>query len=190
MADVFGVLATDHAEVKHLLATLELPPAEADELMPGGRTALAERLIIELSRHEVAEEQYFWPAVRQHVADGDDLADRAIAQESQAKEVLAKLDKLTAADPDFDRLTASLIPGCREHIDFEETQVWPSLRAALSPQQAADLGSQITTAKQRGPTRPHPRAPASPGVLKSAGPAVATTDKLRDAVTGRGRDDD
>ncbi len=29
---------------------------------------------------------------------------------------------------------------------------------------------------------------ASPGVLKTAGPAVAVVDKLRDAVTGRGRD--
>jgi hypothetical protein len=189
MADVFEVLATDHGEVKHLLAKLELPAAEADQAVPGGRTALAERLIIESSRHEVAEEQFFWPAVRQYLADGDDLADRAMAQESHAKELLAKLDKLDAADPDFGRLMASLIQGCREHIDFEETQVWPGLRAALSTQQAAELGTQITTAKEHGPTRPHPHAPASPGVLKIAGPAVAVTDKLRDAVTGRGRDD-
>ena len=36
-------------------------------------------------------------------------------------------------------------------------------------------------------TRPHPHAPASPGVLKAAGPAVAAAaDKARDAVTGRG----
>ena len=189
MADVFEVLATDHAEVKHLLAMLELPPAEADEAVPGGRTALAERLIIESSRHEAAEEQYFWPAVRQYLADGDDLADRAIAEERHAKEVLAKLDKHNAADPNFSRLMADLIPGCREHIDFEERQVWPGLRAALSPRQAAELGTQIAAAKERGPTRPHPHGPASPEVLKTAGPAVAMTDKLRDAVTGRGRDD-
>jgi len=31
-------------------------------------------------------------------------------------------------------------------------------------------------------------APASPGVLKTAGPATAAADRARDAATGRGRD--
>jgi MFS family permease len=48
-------------------------------------------------------------------------------------------------------------------------------------------GHQLGQAREHGPTRPHPHAPASPEVLKMAGPAVAAVDKLRDAVTGRGR---
>jgi hypothetical protein len=31
----------------------------------------------------------------------------------------------------------------------------------------------------------HPKTPASPGLLKTAGPAVAAADRLRDAATGR-----
>jgi len=34
----------------------------------------------------------------------------------------------------------------------------------------------------------HPHTPANPAVLKTAGPAVAAADKLRDAVTGRGEE--
>jgi hypothetical protein len=66
--------------------------------------------------------------------------------------------------------------------------VWPGLRGALSSTEAQELGDKLSKAKELGPTRPHPRAPASPAVLKATGPAVAVVDKLRDAVTGRGRD--
>jgi hypothetical protein len=65
--------------------------------------------------------------------------------------------------------------------------VWPGLRQALTAAEALDLGDKLEKAREHGPTRPHPHAPASPGMLKTAGPAVAATDKLRDVVTGRGR---
>jgi hypothetical protein len=66
--------------------------------------------------------------------------------------------------------------------------VWPGLRGALSSAEAQELGDKLSKAKELGPTLPHPHTPANPGVLKTAGPAVAVVDKLRDAVTGRGRD--
>jgi len=70
--------------------------------------------------------------------------------------------------------------------------VWPGLRSVLSAETAAELGSElgskIADGKKTAPTRPHPRTPASPGVLKAAGPAAAAADKARDAVTGRGGD--
>jgi hypothetical protein len=69
---------------------------------------------------------------------------------------------------------------------FEETAVWPGLRTALNTERAAELGIQITQGKKTAPTRPHPRTPPSPGVLKAAGPVAAAADKARDKVTGRG----
>jgi hypothetical protein len=41
-------------------------------------------------------------------------------------------------------------------------------------------------AKEIAPTRPHPHIPPQPGVLKTAGPAVAAADKVRDELSGRG----
>ncbi len=64
--------------------------------------------------------------------------------------------------------------------------MWPGLRAVLNAERAAELGTQIADGKKTAPTRPHPHTPPSPGVLKSAGPAVAAADKARDVVTGRG----
>jgi hypothetical protein len=190
MADVFGVLGADHADVKAMLVALESstdPAHVTSEAVRAARKEVAEQLVISSSRHEAAEEQYFWPAVRDHLGDGDQLADQAISQETEAKEVLAKIDKLDAGGSEFDRLIGEFIPAARQHIEFEESQVWPGLRLALSPQQATELGEKVRKAEERGPTRPHPGTPASPAALKTAGPVVAAVDKLRDAISGRGR---
>jgi hypothetical protein len=191
MADVFTVLAKDHEEVKGMLAELDKGPTRAtgaaeDQLAL--RKKMTEQLIIEESRHEALEEMYFWPAVREHHPAGDTLADEAAGQEQEAKEVLDKLDKLDASDPEFEKLLGTFTSAARVHIAFEETEVWPGLRAVLPAEAAAELGTKIAEGKKTAPTRPHLHTPPSPAVLKAAGPAVAAADKARDAVTGRGSD--
>jgi hypothetical protein len=172
-----------------MLAELEKGPTRAtgasqDQLAL--RKTMTEQLIIEESRHEALEEMYFWPVVRDHLPDGDTLADQATGQEQEAKQVLARLDKLGAGDAEFEELLGTFIGAAREHIEFEETAVWPRLRTALNTERAAELGAQIAEGKKTAPTRPHPHTPPSPGALKTARPAVAAADKVRDAMTGRG----
>ncbi len=53
--------------------------------------------------------------------------------------------------------------------------------------EAQRLGDQVTQAKKLAPTRPHPHVPPQPAAVKSAGPLAGVADRLRDAVTGRGR---
>ena len=191
MTDAFEFLARDHAEVKQLLTQLEVGAvrqavATADQLAQ--RKKLAEQLVIEESRHEAIEEMYFWPAVREHLPNGDELADTAIGQEEEGKEILDKLDKLDAGTPEFERLLVDFARAGREHIDYEEITVWPVFRIALTKEQTDALGSKLEAAKKTAPTRPHPRVPASPGAQKTAGPAAAAADKARDKITHRGTD--
>jgi hemerythrin superfamily protein len=190
MPNVFEVLASDHEQVKRMLMEFEAGPttaAGASEDDLALRKKMAEHLVIEESKHEAAEEMYFWPAVRERVPGGDRLADKAIGQEQEAKEVLAKLDKLDAGNREFEPLLSQFIKAARDHIAFEESQVWPALRSALAEREAVDLGDKITEAKKTAPTRPHPHTPPKPGVLKAAGPAAAAVDRARDAATGRGQ---
>jgi hemerythrin superfamily protein len=189
MPSAFDVLASDHEQVKRLLSQFEAAPAAAgvNDSLLAARKKMAETLVIEESRHEAVEEMYFWPTVRKHLPDGDKLADQAISQEQEGKEVLAKLDKLDADNPEFDRLLGEFIKAARDHIAFEETRVWPGLRSAMTEAEAADLGDSLEQAKKTAPTRPHPHTPASPGVLKTAGPVAGAADRARDAATGRGQ---
>ena len=134
MADVFTVLAQDHQEVQAMLAELEKGPTGAigaSENQLALRKKMTETLIIEESKHEALEEMYFWPAVREYHSAGDTLADEATGQEQEAKHVLAELDKLEASDTEFEELLGKFIGAAREHIAFEENQIWPGLRSVL-----------------------------------------------------------
>jgi hypothetical protein len=188
MADVFTVLAQDHQDVKAMLAELERGPTRAtgatqDQLAL--RKKMTEQLIIEESRHEALEEMYFWPAVRDRLESGDVLADQATGQEQDAKQVLARLDKLDPDDAEFEQLLGAFIAAAREHIEFEESQVWPLMLTALPADGSAELGEKIAAGKSSAPTRPHPRTPPSPGMLRAAGPVASAVDRVRDAMTGR-----
>lgn len=189
MPSAFDVLASDHEQVEQLLATFERAPAASgtNDSLLAARKKTAETLVIEASKHEAIEEMYFWPAVRKLLPDGDNLADQAISQEQEGKEVLARLDKLDADNPEFDRLVGEFIKAGRDHIAFEETKVWPALRAVMTETESLELGESLEQARKNAPTRPHPHTPSSPGVLKAAGPAAAAADRARDAASGRGR---
>jgi hemerythrin-like domain-containing protein len=189
MPNVFDVLSRDHQEVKQMLDELEKGPSVttgASDNHLALRKRMVEQLVIEESRHEAVEEMYFWPAVREKVTDGERLAGGAIEQEQEGKEVLDRLGKLDASDTEFEELLGKFITAGREHIAYEENQVWPLLRSALSEKEASNLGDNLEEAKKTAPTRPHPHTPASPSVLKTAGPAVAAADRARDAASGRG----
>ena len=189
MPTVFEVLSRDHEEVKQMLSEFEKGPTAANGASPDQlalRKKMAETLVIEESKHEAVEEMYFWPAVRDRLPDGGRLADEATGQEQQAKQVLDRLDRTGADDPEFEKLLGQFITAGREHIAFEEARVWPGLRSALTSTEAEELGEKLEQAKKTAPTRPHPGTPPSPGVLKAIGPVVAVADKARDAVIGRG----
>jgi hemerythrin superfamily protein len=184
MSDVFQVLKADHEAVRRLLDRLETGPGPN----PLRFRKLVERVIIEQSKHEAAEEEFFWPVVRERVAGGNTLADEAIEQEQGAKTVLSELDGLDPGADRFDELLAALVRDARAHMAFEETHVWPRLRRTLTGDQAIRLGTKLAKGKALAPTHPHPGIAPEPGILKASGAMTAAADRLRDAATGRGRD--
>jgi hypothetical protein len=179
MADAFTVLAADHADVKAMLAELESGPSRAtganqDQL--DLRKRLTQALIISECRHEAVEEMYFWPAVGEHHAAGNTLADEATAQEQRARHILAELGKLEADDAQFEALLGTFSKAARDHIEFEETQVWPGLHEVLPAEAAEELGREIADGKMTAPTRPHEEEPMPRAQIKDE----KTYRKLRD----------
>ena len=159
MPDVFTVLGQDHDEVKQMLAGLENGPGQdagATDEDVQARKAAVQALVIAESRHEVVEEEYFWLAVRDVLPDGDRLADHGISQEQEAKIVLDRLDKLEPGEREFEELVFAIIRDGRAHIAYEEEEVWPALREALTPSGAELLGTKLIQGKDLAPTRPHP----------------------------------
>ncbi|HEY8978054.1 MAG TPA: hemerythrin domain-containing protein [Streptomyces sp.] len=181
--DVIAELTTDHREVEELFGRIEgLTPGEKK------RRTYADQAVIELVRHSVAEEMYLYPAVRGALPDGDGLADREIADHARAERTMKRLEGLEADDAEFDRLITELMTEVRAHIADEENQLFPGLRAALSEDELNKLGEQVRHAKKTAPTRPHPSAPDTPPGNKLLAPGTGLVDRVRDALTGRGRE--
>ncbi|MCX0275044.1 hypothetical protein NLM24_30990 [Nocardia zapadnayensis] len=47
--------------------------------------------MIAASQHEAVEEQFFWPAVRKTLPEGDELADHGLEQEESGKQLLQQI---------------------------------------------------------------------------------------------------
>jgi hypothetical protein len=114
MADVFEVLKQDHDDVRRMLAELHIGPTAltgATENQLAARKRLTDQLIIAEARHEAVEGEFFWPVVRKQGPEADRLADQAVAQEHEARQALASLDRLDAAATEFEPLLTDVI--CR-----------------------------------------------------------------------------
>ncbi|CAL9648762.1 hemerythrin domain-containing protein [Streptomyces sp. Tu 3180] len=180
--NVIDELVTDHREVEELFGRIEaLPPGHED------RKVYADRATIELVRHSVAEEAYLYPAVREHVENGDALADRELEDHAKAEQIMKDLEGCDAGDAEFDRLVGMLMTEIRGHIADEEQNLFPMLRASCSPDKLDQLGDKVRQAKKTAPTRPHPAAPDKPPANKLLAPGTGMVDRIRDALSGRGK---
>lgn len=178
--DLIFVITTDHRAVEAMFQELE-----SKQGTPEHRRQLVDHVISELVRHSVAEEQFMYPAARQHLENGDEIADHEIEEHSEAERLMKDLENVEPTDPSFDGLVDQLIADVRHHIEEEEGDLLPKLRAACSEDQLRELGENILQAKKIAPTRPHPAAPNTPPANLLVAPGAGLIDRLRDALTKR-----
>jgi hemerythrin superfamily protein len=181
--DLIDVLTHDHREVEDMFAELDKLPAGHAE-----RRTVVDQVTMELVRHAVAEEQYLYPSARKMLPDGDEVADRELGEHAEVEKLLKELERLDAGDAEFDIRLAQLMTSVRQHVQEEEGMLFPRLAAAASPDELLDLGDKVTRAKKVAPTRAHPSAPDKPPLNKLLAPGTGLVDRIRDALSGRGRD--
>jgi hemerythrin superfamily protein len=180
--NVLDELMTDHREVEAIFGRIEAMTGGGKELRD-----LVDEVTIELVRHSVAEEQHLYPAVREHIEDGDRLADKEIADHGRVEKLLKQLERTDADDPRMSPLLQQLMDEVSAHVQDEEDNLFPMLRQACSPEALDELGDKIRRAKAMAPTRPHPSAPDTPPANKLLAPGAGLVDRARDFVTGRGK---
>lgn len=174
--DAVELLTADHAEVETLFVQVEEGPGAADDVV--------EAIVRELSVHAAIEEQILYPAMRKALPDGETLVQEAIDEHQQVKETLAAIE--SAGSPaERTPLLRSLIDDVRHHVDEEETELFPKLRASIGSVELREMGGKLAAAKKMAPTHPHPKAPNTPPGNLVGGVAAGLVDKVRDAV---GRD--
>jgi hemerythrin-like domain-containing protein len=185
--DALTFLRQDHKSVLGMLEVLDDAPSGSGAEISGLETMVT-NLIIAESQHEAIEEQFFWPAVRDALEDGDALADEAIKQEQDGKQLLQRLVDGKPGDAEYQDALQYFVKAGREHIAYEQDVVFQRFEAAVSREHREKLGEKLERAKKIAPTRPHPDTPPNPTVLRTTGMAAAIVDHVRDAFTGREAD--
>ena len=183
--DIASAIARDHVQLDALFKVLQTIPDTRrgpSPLQRSQRETLLDMLIAALSRHEAAAQEHLWPAVRSHLADGDALAEHALAQDQQATDLLVEIGRTDPGDASLDELVNKLETASYGHAAFED-RVLLKLTATLDLDESKALGASFSRAESNGPTRPLRHAPARPDrTVKVAGAAGAILEPARDPV--------
>ena len=177
--DVVDVLTTDHREVAQLIGQIQTSSDHEQ------RRELADIAISELVRHSVAEEMFVYPAMREHLPDGEQAVAHDTEEHKELERTMKTLEDVDVSSADFDARLRELESILADHVQDEESEQFPELRRRVPAEELVELAGKVETAKKLAPTRPHPSAPNSELFHKLVGPGVGLVDRLRDKLTGR-----
>lgn len=147
--DAVALLANDHRSVEAMFRNLLSGSSSGTPDV--ARSTVVERLIEELSVHAEIEEEHLYPAVRQHVPNGDELADHAEDEHQQVKEMLGQLEGMDPDSGEAEALIQELQQNMQEHVQEEEGPdgLFAMLRSAMDSELLRELGSELAEAKLR-----------------------------------------
>jgi hemerythrin superfamily protein len=180
--DVVDVLSADHQEFLDLIAQIKAT-RHAEE-----QKDLADTLIAELVRHSVAEEMWVYPAMRDHLPDGEAKVQHDTEEHKELEVLMKQLEGADPADVEFVTTVSRIEEVLRDHVSDEEDEQFPELRAHVPHDDLVVMARRVEKAKKVSPTRPHPAAPNNELFHKTVGLGAGMVDRLRDALSQRNTD--
>ena len=161
--DAIVLLKADHQELRRAFRAFE----KAGERATKRKGELVDRMLELLTVHTYIENEVMYPEVRRLVPDLEDDILESYEEHHVAGVLVAELAALSPDAERFDAKTTVLIESVEHHLEEEEGEWFPKVRAALGRKQLAELGQRMLDAKQQAP-----RSPAQPSALKKAIDAV------------------
>jgi hemerythrin-like domain-containing protein len=163
--DAIVLLKNDHKEIRKLFTQFE----KAGENAHAAKGKLVDRIIELLTQHTYIENEVMYPRVRALLPDVEDDVLESY-EEHHVADVL--VTELAMMKPDAERFTAKttvLIENVRHHIEEEEQDWFPKVRAGLGRTVLQDIGAEMVKARKKAPKRP-----SQPSALKKTIDAVIT----------------
>jgi hemerythrin superfamily protein len=138
--DAIALLKADHAKVKKMFK-------EFDKLKDAGKKQdLANVICSELKVHTTIEEEIFYPAAREALAD-DDLLDEAEVEHASAKDLIAQIESGSPDDDKWDAKVKVLGEYIDHHVEEEHTEMFPKVRKTRLDLKA--LGQELLLRKKQ-----------------------------------------
>lgn len=161
--DAIVLLKDDHKKVKVLFRKFEAAGAGAH----AQKGAIVGQIIELLTIHTYIENEVMYPQVRLLLPDLEDDVLESYEEHHVADVLCMELAAMDPKDERFDAKTTVLIENVTHHVQEEEQDWFPKVRAGLGRKQLADIGAQLIEAKKHAP-----RSPAQPSALKKVADAI------------------
>jgi acetyl esterase len=138
------VIAEEHRVIMQLLESLA---TERHDRFP-----LAHRLIDELAAHTAAEQQVVYPALRDIVPGGVDLADRGQRDHQAMRAAMVALERSHPGEAEFEAALDTLTAELQAHVPVEENEILPALKAVIGADKMEELGVIYVSVKESLPS--------------------------------------
>jgi hemerythrin superfamily protein len=161
--DAIVLLRDDHKEIRRLFREF----AQTGGAAVAARGQIADKINAALTVHTYIENETMYPEVRRLLPELEDDVLESY-EEHHVADVL--VSELAAMDADNERFVAKmtvLIENVTHHMDEEEQDWFPKVRAGLNRKQLSELGARMIEQKKSAP-----RSPAQPSALKKTIDAV------------------
>ncbi|MCW2495854.1 hemerythrin domain-containing protein [Jatrophihabitans sp.] len=161
--DAIVLLKADHKEIKRLFREFE----SAGERATKKKADLVAKIIELLTVHTYIENEVMYPEVRRLLPDLEDDVLESYEEHHVADLLCMELFGMPADAERFEAKTTVLIENVTHHIEEEEDEWFPKVRAGLGRKQLSELGERLLEAKAKAP-----HSPAQPSALKKTIDAV------------------
>jgi hemerythrin-like domain-containing protein len=161
--DAIVLLKEDHKEVRRLFKQFQ----EAGEGAKARKGKLVEQILEALTVHTYIENEVMYPEVRRLLPDLEDDVLESYEEHHVADVLCLELAAMSPDDERFAAKTTVLIENVTHHIEEEEQDWFPKVRAGLGRKQLQELGARMLEVREKAP-----RKPSQPGALKKAIDAV------------------
>ncbi len=128
---------------------------------------LVDRMIELLTAHTYIENEVMYPRVRALLPEVEDDVLESYEEHHVADLLVVELSMMKPTDERFTAKTTVLIENVDHHIDEEEKEWFPKVRAGLGRKQLQEIGAEMVKARAKAPTRP-----SQPSALKKTIDAV------------------
>ena len=141
---VTTILKKDHRMVRGLMMTLEMTPKFNGTV----RKSLFNQIYNSLMTHATAEEEVFYPAIR-NVAFGQGWqVDEAYKEHGTVKELLREMSNMDPMSEVFDGKLAELKSNVQHHVEEEEGELFQLCETRMSEQQLREIGEALSERKK------------------------------------------
>jgi hemerythrin superfamily protein len=161
--DAIVLLKADHKEIRKTFADFEKAGDGAEKT----KQRLVDKMIELLTVHTYIENEVMYPRVRELLPDLEDDILESYEEHHVADVLTMELAAMSPSAERFDAKMTVLIENVSHHMDEEESDWFPKVRAGLGRKQLAELGARMIEQKKTAP-----RSPAQPSALKKVVDAV------------------